>query len=347
MAKTLEDVLKDPLSATEEDFAQLTGGEIENVEETKAETDSAPASATDEVVNKQESSDEKQDQNAESKPGLEKENISADGAGTQDQQTAEPVIVAKDGKSTIPHFVLKSERERRAAAERSVRELSEKVAQLQGQLESGKTEPTAATEDIVDSDILDSLEEEAPSVAKLMRGLMGQVKKLEEQLQQAGQVINEVQSERATQAELTVDEAIDQVPKLAFLRDSDQDKFNAVADIDQFLRNSPQFKFDSLTQRFEKAVAMYEAANGEIAIPGSAKQEKPSLTAEEAKAKADAALAKAAKAAVPQTLTDIPGGTPPSISDKEAVEAMSSAQLTAKLMSMTPEQQEAYLARLF
>jgi hypothetical protein len=48
----------------------------------------------------------------------------------------------------------------------------------------------------------------------------------------------------------------------------------------------------------------------------------------------------------PASLSDFPGGMPPSQSEIESIEKMDVADLGAKFARMTPQQQEAYLNNL-
>jgi hypothetical protein len=180
------------------------------------------------------------------------------------------------------------------------------------------------------------LKEEAPQLAKVFEGLIGKINEL-------STVATRVQQSEQDATARTVQEAIDSIPKLAFVQSSDEERFNVIVQIDQWARQQAAFKDLPLTNRFEKVVAMYEAAHGQIALPASASggAKQPS----DAKSKADAAIAKALENAAPNTLTDIPGGNPPPANDMEAAQNMSGFALTDRFMQMTPDQMEKYLAK--
>ena len=86
------------------------------------------------------------------------------------------------------------------------------------------------------------------------------------------------------------------------------------------------------------------------AEPAPAVQEKapvaPQPTEAEIRAAAEAKLAAKNKAALPVSLSQIPGGTPPAVDERERVEQMSSVELGSKFLGMNKDQLDAYLATL-
>jgi|GEM_PF-5023646 hypothetical protein len=69
-----------------------------------------------------------------------------------------------------------------------------------------------------------------------------------------------------------VEAAIAANPKLAYLRQHDADTFGKIARIDTMLLEQPDWAGRPLAERFDMAVRMYEAAYGQIDIPGRSSQ---------------------------------------------------------------------------
>jgi hypothetical protein len=254
----------------------------------------------------------------------------------------EPVIKSKDGKHEIPYSVLQAERQRARTLEAQIAELSTKLASVQTEVAGGKQDTTPAIDEIIDPAALEQLREEAPVLAKTIDALIGTIGKLQADVTDSKRVAASVEADRQATQKTAVDEAIDAVPKLSHVKQNDVEAFNKIADIDAFLRSNPAYQGMNLVDRFNKAVSMFEAAEGPIELPQRARQ--PSQA--EVKAKADAVVEKAKNDARPQTLTDLPGGAPPPKNDLETVENMTATSLTSKFMNMTPQQVEAFLARL-
>lgn len=248
------------------------------------------------------------------------------------------VIKTKDGKHEIPYAVLQKARERESALESQLRDLNSQLAALQAQAQgSGER-----VEDVdpLDAETMASLEEEAPTLARAFKGLQSEIARLKEANAQ-------IATREATRTRDTVQEAIDAVPKLAHVQSSNVDTYNEIVEIDQILRANPKYQGVALQERFAKAVSMWEAANGPIALPGaSATPAAPPVDPEAIKAKAEKVIEQAALAARPSTLSDLPGGQPPAASELEAVTGESAAALTQRFLSMTPQQITEYLARL-
>jgi len=75
-------------------------------------------------------------------------------------------------------------------------------------------------------------------------------------------------------------------------------------------------------------------------------EEKPSLKPEDVRAAAAAKLAEKGKSAKPVSMSQIPGGAPPAVDEKQKVEQMSPTALGNHFLGMTREQMDAYLATL-
>lgn len=257
------------------------------------------------------------------------------------------VIKTKDGKHEIPYSVLQKEREERTRLEDALRDANARLANAQSEAAKGE-KVTTDTGERLTPEQLDEMEREAPTIAKSLRHLYSQIDTLAAKQQEA-------EAHRAGQVRSAVDEAIDNVPKLAYVRAHDVEKWNAIAEIDIAVRETPQFKALSLGDRFAKVVAMYEAAHGRIELPAgvassgqgaTAPVSEPKLTPEQIAAKAAAALKAAEAKADPDTLSHIPGGQPPAKSELEAVSETSAVALTNKFMGMSQADVDKYLARL-
>lgn len=265
------------------------------------------------------------------------------------QQQEQPAGVAsKDGKHVIPYEELRATRERAARAEIMVQELTGKLEALTNEIQTGNVSKTRDIADIVDESTLATLREESPDVAGVIDKLIERNQQLAEQAQSAHAATADTERETRVQAVISVEDAINAVPKLAHIRATDPATFTAVAEIDTILGKQAAWKDRPLTDRFDAAVRMYEAANGAIDLPGQAKKDPPAqqLSAD-IDARVKAALAKAdAAASGPSTLSDIPGGQPAAESTQDALTNLSSTALTERFMGMTPDQIEAELARL-
>jgi len=266
------------------------------------------------------------------------------------QQEQQPAGVAsKDGKHVIPYEELRATRERAARAEIMVQELTGKLEALTNEIQTGNASKTRDIADIVDESALATLREESPEIAGVIDKLIERNQQLAEQAQSAHAATADTERETRVQAVISVEDAINAVPKLAHVRATDPDTFMAIAALDTTLGKMATWKDRPLSDRFEAAVRMYEAANGDIELPGQkAKTEPPAqqLSAD-TDARVKAALAKAdAASSGPSTLSDIPGGQPAAESLQDALTSLSSTALTERFMTMSPEQIEAELARL-
>jgi len=215
-------------------------------------------------------------------------------------------------------------------------ELNAKLANVAAAAEKGTADPTKSVEDIISAEELATLKEEAPVLGATFEKLISRISTLE----QTAHKVEVTEGQRELDA---VQTAIDANPKLVFVQANDPEKFDAIAAIDTWAKDQPSFKGLSLGDRFTKVVAMYESAHGPIDLPASASG-KPKESPD-AKAKADAAIAKAMEDAAPNTLTDIPGGNPPPKNDLEAVAGMSAVALTDHFMKLDQKATEAFLAK--
>lgn len=280
--------------------------------------------------------------------------------GKQDSEQAEPEpegIATKDGKHVIPYSVLKNERDRAARADQVAREAQERVAELEKQLqamnqgantgESARTnEPTTALAEMSDED-LETLKEDFPTVYKAVMASMAAAKALEAKLAPVEENVRNIEAERAQSATETVQEAIDSVPKLAYIQATNAEAFDLARQIDGMLRQQPAWADKSLSERFAKVAEMVEATIGPIEIPG----QKPVTSQQNAESLRKAAQAKAEQAAkdtraVPTSLSEFPAGQHAAQDEREAAENLSALQLAEKFAAMSPDQMDAYFQTL-
>ena len=239
----------------------------------------------------------------------------------------EAPIASKDGKHTIPYDVLKSERERRKAAEQAMQELQARIDAMQ---QTGKPQEVADGE--ASTDDLDSMAEDFPAVAKLL----AHTRKLEQQLQTVAQRMEQEDRQRKEATMAEVRQAVDANPTLLHWEHNDPDRWAAAIEADTKLQASPAHRGLTLEQRLAKAVEIVDAFYG------------PDTAAPRAQAKPQNSPPKKAAAAkeAPRTLSDIPGGAVPASDPVEEFAQMSADRLGAQMANMTPDQISALLNRL-
>lgn len=338
----LDAVLRDPLSMSDDALAALVGGQ-------DAATTPSQQPAGD-VAAATAAGANPQGDNSGAAPGTGESGTQQQGA-TQDAAGAQgdAVVQARDGKHVIPYQVLQQERERAIRAEQMVRDLTTKLEQDQAAAQQGKTTKSLDLDQIVDEQLLEQLREEAPEVARRMDNLIDLAKRLSEQVnagRPAAQEAEAARREQQVQALVSVEDAIQSIPKLAHLRDSAPEQFGEVAAIDTMLRSNAAWKDKPLTERFDAALRMYEAGHGAIELPSPAKAAATQQPADPAARVAEAVAKAKADASGPSTLSDIPGGQPAATSEADAIAALSGSALTDRFMNMSPDEIEAQLARL-
>ena len=282
------------------------------------------------------------------KDGQATEEGAASGAGkTQGVQ-------AKDGNHIIPYSVLERERDRAARAEATARALADQLEKLQSGKPAATGEETEAVQ--LTAEDLTQLDTDLPSVAKVIRAQMKAIEQLTGTVQTLQQENEIAQNSRKSAAQDETESAIQGNPDILAWRDAANRKdnpdplmWNRAADLDAVLRNDPVWRDRPLAERFAKVADSIKTIYGAPAAPAAT--EKPAApqpaTPQKADLKqvADAAL-KAAPAATPSTLSDIPGGAPPAQGDIETLENASSVALGQKFMRMSQDEMDAYFSRL-
>ncbi len=275
---------------------------------------------------------------------------------SEEQQAAEPEgIATKDGKHVIPYSVLKNERDRAARAEQIAREAQDKLTQLEAQLannqgantgESARTDQTPAVSDLSDED-LEVLKEDFPTVYKAVMASMAAAKALEAKLAPVEESVRSQEAERAQSATESVQEAIDSVPKLAYIQSNNAEAFELAKQFDNTLRNQAAWADKPLSERFAKVAEMVEATLGPIDLPGQQSASQPSAEQLRKAAEAKAAqTAKATRSNVPTSLSEFPAGQHAAQDEQEAAQNMTALQLAEKFAAMNPDQMDAYFNSL-
>lgn len=246
----------------------------------------------------------------------------------QRETEEEAPVASKDGKHTIPYDVLRTEREKRRAAEQAMQELQSRIDAMQ---QTGKPQEQAAAE--TSTDDLEAMAEDFPAIQKLL----AHTRKLEQQLITVSQRIEQEDRQRQESTMAEVRQAVDANPTLLHWEHNDPDRWAAAIEADSKLQASPAHRGLTLEARLAKAVEIVDAFYG------------PDTTAPRAQAKPQEKPAKKAAAAAksaPRTLSDIPGGAVPASDPVEEFAQMSADRLGAQMANMTPDQITALLARL-
>lgn len=343
MSTDIEAIERNPLSVSEQDLQAMMaelGGE---------EPDTDPQAADDGEPAGDDAGEAGEPQGQQADPG--------------EGEPSNATVLTRDGKHQIPYSVLETERNRAREAqqaaqaaqqladqERGAREaLERQLAELQ-QAASTAAQGTPqgeqrSADEIISPEQLEAIRDEAPDLAAVFDRLIERVNTLQGEVQTSRQTAEQERAERQAEQQRRmqerVEEAIGNNPKLVYTRAEKPEVFNAIVEIDDWVRQNPQFKGLTLEQRFEKSVAMYEAANSPIEVPGNASQAGRGVSAAAA-----AAIAKASGTPAPNTLSDLPGGGLPARSDADAVASLSAADLQQRFMDMDPGQIETLLAKL-
>lgn len=282
---------------------------------------------------------------AEEKPEGEAKAVEkkADGAAAKAEEPKPEGILAKDGKHVIPYSQLESARERAKTAEDLVKAQATEIEKL-------KAKPAEAVVDVamLTEEELAVLEADSPTLAKTLRAQQAQITSMAEQLKS----VTERQAEQVATEDAVVkteiQTAIDANSTLAGWQTSeDQTMWNEASRFDKLLRESPRYANVPFADRFAKVVELTQSALGQAAeVPAKVEEAKPAPTAEETRAAAAAKLAEKNKKATPVSLSQIPGGAPPAVDERQKVEQMSAVALGNSFQGMTKDQLEAYLATL-
>lgn len=259
---------------------------------------------------------------------------SADDDATQgDDNAAEetPVGVAtKAGDKVIPYSVLEQTRQKAKDLEEQTAKLAQEKAEAQAKADELAQKLQSLTgADVGDINLMtdeeiEAIAEDMPELASTIKTLQNQAKAL------AAKLSTHEEKNKATEIELvqqTVQEAIDSVPKLAFIQSSNPRLFGLATEIDAELRQDPAMQGLSMAERFEKVIEKLESEIGfEIKLKGKEKAstEKPPIL----------------------SLSDMPGGAAPATDEAQALIDRPATELADKFHKMTTDQISKFLDRI-
>lgn len=263
---------------------------------------------------------------------------------------AEPVIVARDGKNTIPYSELTSAREE-AKAERSQREaLERELAEIKARLdkeqgEADGDEPEAKAE----SDPLAKLREDWPEVADVVDGALAKererVKALEAQVAQLSPTTEQLAAERAAAAHFN---AITKAHPDAETIVNSREFADWQAGQPGFMRQIFEHVINKgTTEQVIELLDGFKVANPnwgkDASASDNAAKKDPAARQEAVKAAKEKA---AEKSSAPKSLSDIPGGEAAPTDTAEAfMQRSPEAQLEA-MLKMSPDKREELMRRL-
>lgn len=241
-----------------------------------------------------------------------------------EQDSAEKVVLSKDGKNAIPYEVLAHER---AEAKR----LREENAQLR-QAAAERDELAAKLEkegiSLTDDQIADLSPEQLEELAEDYPGIAPVIKILSAKLNAI-----ESTSRQSTPATNPVEAALNAVPDLVAWKEGDEDRFTFAVTVDQRLMEDPAWKDKPMQERFAEAARRTKAAFGD--------------EVQQQQAKPDPVKEPQAKTKIPDSPSDL--GSSAQATNSNSIEALSALpldQLTARMGDMSAAQIEALLAQL-
>ena len=276
-------------------------------------------------------------------PAADETKQEAEAKEEEKESAADPVLLAKDGKHTIPFEELTSARARAAELEQLAKQQSELIESLKGQKQAVQEEqkPEPATDSKIDA-----LEQEYAD--KLYEGNTAEAAAIRKQINAAileqarGSVRAEIKQESdANQQERSINEAADKAAKDYPFLDSNSKEANPEAIGDVIAMR------DGLIARGvspSDAIALAAAKVAKIYAPAPT-QDEPKNTLAEAKKAADAAIAKA-KPKVPTSLSEVPAAGKVVTDEVEAIRDMSDRNLMQMLEGKTPKQINEIMSRV-
>lgn len=271
-----------------------------------------------------------QDDTAQADPASSGDAVATKEAGEQPQPDA---ILARDGKHLIPISVLDAARKDATNAQATANTEAEarvaaeqRLAELQAKVDAMQSGDDKAVEGVsaLSAEELAQMEEDFPTLAKGFQVMQAEIARL--QALSARQETAKQETEIDTVAR-TVQDLIDSNPKLSHLQTTDPTGWAKAVAIDDGLIAAMPDK----ASRFNAVVAAYESQYGTISAP-----EKTATSQETLKQPAK-------NQAVPLSMSQIPGGTPPAVSEAAALLAMNGTQALSHFEGMTKEQIERQL----
>jgi hypothetical protein len=254
-----------------------------------------------------------------------------------------PKLLTKDGKNEIPYQVLVSERERRAAAERTAEELKQRLADIESKV---ATPGDLSKEVVIEDENLAAIVENYPDIGAVIKSLKSQVEQAEAKVRDVEQREQDRRVTEAQKARTAVQEAIDSTPTLSYWQTNDSEMFAKAIEFDNIIRADARNAHLTMGQRFEKVVKAMEATYGPTDLPD---EYKPKVEAKQDISELTEIANKVVKETgqfKPRSLSDIPGGSPPAASETEKLTSMSANQLAAMMQGMDQDGINAMLAKL-
>ena len=316
------------------------------------------------LANEADIPDEAEDQNATDQDDTVKVDTSASDStdvekddGIKDGLTDDVIeapIKSKDGEHTIPYNVLGNTREslktantKLDSANTRLTEQDAEIERLQGLVEKGgagsdtddvqtdqdeELEPGTVEEEFIANNGMSSEEFKKEYGEGLTKSLLTQAEKSLKNDQVIGVLMKERNQRVDVQEESesnSLQGDIDSVPELAALQAEGGKKWQDAIDTDNALKMMPKYRELSRADRF-KAVAK------EMELNAPKKADK----------KADTSNKEGLDDDLPTSISDFPGGSPASQSDKQTMETMDSADVGLMFADMNQKQQDDYLNNL-
>lgn len=263
--------------------------------------------------------------------------VATDAEETKEEvANAEPEgILTADGKHVLPYDVLKAERQRAADLKREADELRQQLAAKSNAVsDQSMSEFTGMSE----QDLVEMQEYFPEKYETLVKNL--------EASNQMRQKLAQIEAEEARRAQeeanqrvAKVQEAIDSNPLLSSWKDNDPVKWKAAIDVDAALLNDPETAKLSIAERLERVTKAVAQLYGIQAEAKTEPEPTPVKKAEEIKVQT--------KKPPINSLSDLPGGEAPEATELEKLESTSPVEIGALLATMSPEQRQAYINRLF
>lgn len=265
--------------------------------------------------------------------------------GTTDDK---PVILAKDGKHTIPYEKLeearRSEQAAKAAAAAALQELEALRAQALQRAEAGQAPTAADNASAIAQQAIDSGEVDPAIFGDFSEGAMakGIATLIKQGFAAMRQELAPIQEQHQRNA---VQDHYSQI----YERHPDADSVAQSNELAAWINGQPSFVRDSYWQILDPekggtAQQVIELFDSFKRATGATQPAAAQGQTVDPKAAAKAAIASAMQAA-PNSLTDIPGGRAGAVSKYEAMDALTPAALAEALESMSEDERNNFLSR--
>jgi len=268
----------------------------------------------------------------------------------------EAPVLAADGKHTIPYTVLqqardqaRTESEARQQAEQRAQELEAELARLgTGGAKPGDTPgdtPSSAADDVLAGIDLDEIREElGENAANVISALADQVTAARQAHEELSRETKQRQASEEEDVRAYVQRTIDSIPVLAHWQASDPAMWASAVAMDRALQETPEFAQADAEARFTEVAKRLNGGSVDVSGQQPTPQTPTTPAADPSKPKAEA---EAEAEPPPTSHAELPGGVSPSgKSEREQIEDASVLDIAARMEGMTPEQEEAFLARL-